>query len=60
MFVLKSKGPYDVSLRKINLLTVKQRRFVADVTFLSKALNGHIDVEFSQFLDFIARRTITY
>ena len=39
-------------MSKLNLLALEQRRFVIDVTFLFKALNGHLDVEFSQFLDF--------
>ena len=34
------------------MLTLEQRRFLFDVTFLFKALNGYIDVDFSQFLDF--------
>ena len=51
-FILKSNEPYDVRLSKLNLLTLEQRRFIVDVTFLFKALNGHLDVDFSQFLDF--------
>ena len=35
--ILKSNEPYDVRLRKLNLLTLEQRRFVVDVTLLSKA-----------------------
>ena len=54
-FILKSNEPYDIRLSKLNLLTLEQRRFVADVTFLFKALNGHLDVEFSQFLDFYSQ-----
>ena len=40
-FILKSNEPYDVRLRKLNLLTLEQRRFVVDVTFLFKDLNDH-------------------
>ena len=58
--ILKSNEPYDVRLRKLNLLTLEQRRFVVDVTLLPKAFNGHLDIDFSQFLDFIAKRTVTY
>ena len=47
--------PYDVRLHKLNLLTLEQRRFVDDVTFLFKALSGHLDVDFSQFLDFYSQ-----
>ena len=50
-FILKSNEPYGVRLSKLNRLTLEQRRFVADVIFLFKALNGHLDVDFSQLLD---------
>jgi len=59
-FILKSNESYDVRLSKFNLLTLEQRRFVADLIFLFKALNRHLDVDFSQFLEFIAKRTVTY
>ena len=55
-FILKSNEPYDVRLHKLNLLTLEQRRFVDDVTFLFKTLNGHLDVDFSQFLDFYSQK----
>ena len=51
-FILKSNDQYDILLRELNLLTLEQRRFLFDVTFLFKALNGYMDVDFSQFLDF--------
>ena len=41
-FILKLNEPYDVGLSKLNLLTLEQRRFVVAVTFLFKALNGHL------------------
>ena len=51
-FILKSNDQYDIRLRELKLLTLEQRRFSFDVTFLFKALNGYMDVDFSQFLDF--------
>ena len=54
-FILKSNEPYNARLLKLNLLTLEQRRFVDDVTFLFKTLNGHLDVDFSQFLDFYSQ-----
>ena len=51
-FILKSNEPYDARLSKLNLLTLEQRHFIVDVTFLFKALIGHLDADFSQFLDF--------
>ena len=37
------------------MLTLEQRRFLFDVTFLFKARNGHLDVDFSQLLDFYSK-----
>jgi len=37
------------------LRTQKKTRFVVDVTFLFKALNGHLDVDLSQFLFFYSQ-----
>ena len=54
-FILKSNDPYNIRLHKLNLLTLEQRRFVDDVTFLFKTLNGHLDVDSSQFLDFYSQ-----
>ena len=54
-FILKSNEPYDDRLHKLNLLTLEQRRFVDDVTFLFKTFNGHLDIDFSQFLDFYSQ-----
>ena len=51
-FILKSNDQYYIRLRGLKLLTLEQRRFLFDVTFLFNALNGYIDVDFSQFLDF--------
>ena len=51
-FILKSNEPYDVCLDKLNLLTLEQRPFGVNVTFLFKTLNGHLDVDISQVLDF--------
>ena len=49
-FILKSNDQYDIRLRELNLLTLEQRRFLFDITFLFKALNGYMEVDFSQFL----------
>ena len=47
------KRTYDVRLCKLDLLTLEQRRFVDDVTFLFKALNAAI--YFFQFFDFYSQ-----
>ena len=41
--ILKSDDPYDIRLKKLNLLSLEKRRSLADVTFLYKVLNGNID-----------------
>ena len=33
-------------------MSLEQRRFIADVTFLYKVLNGYFNVDFSSFLNF--------
>ena len=39
-FILKTQDNYETRLKKLNLMSLKKRRFLADVTFLYKALNG--------------------
>ena len=53
-FILKSNDQHDICLRELNLLTLEQRHFLSnfDVTFLFKAHNGYMDVDFSKVLDF--------
>ena len=38
---------------KLNLLSLEQRRFLFDVRFLYKALNGHIDTDLSNYVQFL-------
>lgn len=33
-------------------MSLEQRRFIVDVTFLYKVLNGYFNVDFSSFLNF--------
>ena len=39
-FILKTEHNYETRLKKLNLMSLKNRRFLTDVTFLYKALNG--------------------
>ena len=39
--ILKSDDPYDIHLKKLNLMSLEKRRSLADVTFLYKVLNWH-------------------
>ena len=48
--ILKSDSNYESDLKELNLVSLEQRRFIADVTFLYKVLNGYFNVDFSSFL----------
>ena len=50
--ILKSDNNYESRLKELNLVSLEQRRFIADVTFLYKVLNGYFNVDFSSFLNF--------
>lgn len=55
-FISKSHEPYDVRLSKLNVAVNSwAKTLVADVIFFFKALNGHLDFDFSQFLDFYSQ-----
>ena len=51
-FILKSDDPYDIRLKKLNLMSLEKRRSLTDVTFLYKVLNGNIDIYISKIRDF--------
>ena len=51
-FILKGDDPYDIRLKKLNLMSLEKRRSLADVTFLYKVLNGNIDIDISKIVDF--------
>ena len=50
--ILKSDIDYASCLKKLNLHSLEQRRFMADVTFLNKALNGYLNVDLAKYLNF--------
>ena len=50
--ILKSDDPYDIRLKKLNIMLLEKRRSLADVTFLYKVLNGNIDIDISKIIDF--------
>ena len=50
--ILKSDDPYDIHLKKLNRMSLEKRRSLADVTFLYKVLNGNIDIDISNIIDF--------
>lgn len=50
--ILKSDDSFDICLKKSNLMSLEKRRSLTDVTFLYKVLNGNIDINVSQIIDF--------
>ena len=51
--ILKYDSNYESCLKELNLVSLEQRRFIADVTIiLHKVLNGYFNVDFSSFLNF--------
>ena len=51
-FILKSDDPYDIRLKKLNLMSLEKRRSLTDVTFLYKVINGNIDIDISRIIEF--------
>ena len=51
-FILKTEDNYETRLNKLNLMSLKSRRFLADVTFLYKALNGISNINIHSYVDF--------
>ena len=51
-FILKTTDEYQQRREKLNLLYLEQRRFLFDVLFLYKALNGHININLSSYVQF--------
>ncbi|PFX11632.1 hypothetical protein AWC38_SpisGene24556 [Stylophora pistillata] len=50
--ILKSDDSFDIRLKKSNLMSLEKRRSLTDVTFFYKVLNGSIDINVSQIVDF--------
>ena len=53
-FILKTDDPYDIHLKKLNLMSLEKRRSLIDMTFLYKVLTckGNIDIDISKIIDF--------
>ena len=50
--ISKSNHPYDIRLKKLNLMSLEKRRLLTDVTFLHEVLNGNINIEVGKITDF--------
>ena len=53
-FILKTNDDYEQRRKKLNLLSVEQRRFLFDVLFLYKSLNGYINFDLFTYVQFFS------
>lgn len=51
-FILKTEDNYETRLKRLNLMSLKNRRFLVDVTFFYKALNGISNINIDSYVDF--------
>ena len=51
-FILKTEDDYEVCISKLNLPSLEHRRFLFDVLFFYKALNGYINIDMSRYIQF--------
>ena len=56
--IFKSDSNYESLLKELNLVSLEQRRFIADVIFLYKVLNGYFNVDLSSFLIVIVQTIV--
>ena len=49
-FIRKTDVEYDTRIERLNLLSLKDRRFLLDVLFFYKALNGYINLDVSSYI----------
>ena len=48
----QQNDPYDIRLKRLNLMSLHKRRLLTDVTFSYKVLNGNINIDVSKIIDF--------
>ena len=51
-FILKTDDEYDTRRERLNLLSLKDRRFLFDVLFFYKILNEYINIDVSSYIEF--------
>ena len=59
-WITRSDDDSDTILSKLKLLSLFDRRFIRDVTFLFNAINGHYDIDISNKLTFCKDRSMGY
>ena len=52
--ILKTNDDYEQQRKKLNLLSLEQRRVLFDVLFLYKVLNGYINIDPSTYVQFFS------
>ena len=53
-FIVKTNDDYEQRRKKLNLLSLEQRRFLFDVLFLYKATDGCINIDLSTYVQFFS------
>ena len=53
-FILKTNDDYEQQRERRNLLSLEQRRFLFDILFLYKALNGYVNIDLSTYVQFFS------
>ena len=54
-FILKTNDDYEQRRKtELNLLSLEQRRFLFDVLFLYKTLNGYISIDLFTYVQFFS------
>ena len=51
---------YEERLRKLDLFLLEQRRLLLDVVFFSKAINGHLNIDVTPYLQFYTEHDQRY
>ena len=54
MLILKTNDDYEQRRKKLNFLSLEQRRFLLDALFLYKVLNGYINIDPSTYVQFFS------
>ena len=59
-WITRSDDDYYTKLSKLKLLSLSDRRFIRDVTFLFNVINGHYDIDLSNKRIFCKDRSTGY
>ena len=59
-WITRCDDDYNTRLSKLKLLSLFDKRFIRDVTFLFNVINGHYDIDISNKLKFCEERSMGY